>query len=351
MYQYLKIKNTAFLLSVLMVISLVVAGCSSSSASGSSDSTNEEVIQAYGELDPQVSGQQIIADKKGYFKEEGLKVENHLMPGPDQNASLISSGKAQVIFGSIYNNISVAANDVDAKLIAPLANAGNTQSIVGRKGLEIKSAKDFEGLKIGATTGSGVIIAIQSMCEELGVDFKKIKFVNLQAADQLSALENGDVDAIAVWEPWVGKAVDAGGKILFTGKQSDLPEKQGEVNWLNFYMTVAVSGDFYSENQEDAVKFLRALNKATMFINEHPDEAAAIVAKEIKISEDDAKRIMAKNDYSMTWDQNFIDSTSVMGNFMKGNKNIDEVPALSDYATSDLLKQVDSSLIKVKVSE
>lgn len=352
MSKYPKIKKIISLSTVLLVLCLLIAGCSTgahSSASGSSSSKkgSSNVIQAYGELDPQVSGQQIIADKEGFFKQEGLNVKNHLMPGPDQNAALISSGTAQVIFGSIYNNISVAASNVDAKLIAPLANAGNTQSIVARKGLNIKSAKDLEGLKIGATTGSGVIVAIQSMCKEMGVDFNKIKFVNLQAVDQLTALEKGDVDAIAVWEPWVGKAVAAGGKVLFTGKKSYLPDKKGNVNWLNFYMTVAVSGDFYRNHKDEAVKFLKALDKATAFINQHPDEAAAIVAKEIKIPTSDAKRIMAKNDYSMAWNQNFVDSASVMGNYMKAMKNISKVPALSSYSTPDLLKQVDSKLIQV----
>lgn len=347
MTKFLRFKGMIAALILLTTTSMLVAGCTS--GSGSSPTANKKVasnvIQAYGELDPQVSGQQIIADKKGFFTKEGLKVKNHLMPGPDQNASLISSGTAQVIFGSIYNNLSVAASNVKAKLISPLANAGNTQSIVVRKGLKIKSAKDFEHLKVGATTGSGVIVALRSMCKAMGVDFSKIKFVNLQAADQLTALEKGNVDAIATWEPWVGKAVAAGGKVLFTGKKSYLPDKKGNVNWLNYYMTVAVSAEFYNTHQDEAIKFLRALHLATNYINTHPDESAKIVAKQIKIPVGEAKRIMAKNDYSMEWNDNFINSADVMGNYMKQMKNIKEIPQFSNYATPDLLKKVDRKLI------
>lgn len=348
MFRVIKQKSVYFVLCLLIVLAAFATGCANQKASSNSSTkkVSSNVIEAYGELDPQVSGQQIIADKMGYFKKEGLNVKNHLMNGPDQNASLISSGSAQVIFGSIYNNISVAANNVNAKLIAPLANAGNTQSIVARKGLKIKSAKDFEHLTIGATTGSGVIVAIRSMCKEEGVDFNKIKFVNLQAADQLTALEKGDVDAIAVWEPWVGKAVAAGGKVLFTGKKSYLPDKKGNVNWLNFYMTVAVSNDFYSQHKDEAIHFLKALHMATNYINTHPDQAAAIVAKQIKIPVSDAKRIMSENDYSMAWNKNFVNSATVMGNYMKEMKNIKKVPPLASYATTDLLKKVDNKLIQ-----
>ena len=36
------------------------------------------------------------------------------MNGPDQNAPLVASGEAKICFGSIYNNISVAANGVNS---------------------------------------------------------------------------------------------------------------------------------------------------------------------------------------------------------------------------------------------
>lgn len=123
----------------------MLSGCGNENAKGNGTSNK---LVAYGELDPQVSGQQIIAEEKGYFKEEGLDIENKLMTGPDENASLVASGDAKICFGSMYNNISVAANGVKIKVVAPLVNAAGTQSIVARKGLEINSPKDLEGKKL-----------------------------------------------------------------------------------------------------------------------------------------------------------------------------------------------------------
>ena len=61
---------------IVTASAVLLAGCggqntdkSSGSAAGSGDK-----IVAYGVIDPQISAQQIIADKKGYFKEEGLNV-------------------------------------------------------------------------------------------------------------------------------------------------------------------------------------------------------------------------------------------------------------------------------------
>ncbi len=317
---------------------LGACGSKSEKAAESSSAAAPVTIKAYGELDPQVSAQQIIAEEQGFFEEQGLNVENNLMTGPDQNASLVSSGEADVIFGSIYNNISVAANGVDAKVFLPLANAGNTQAIIARKGLEVKAPKDLAGLKIGATSGSGVLIALQSFAEDTGVDYNSFEFVNLQAADQLTALEKGDVDLIAVWEPWVSKAVADGGTVLFTGKKSYIDGSEKDVDYLNFYMTASVAGKFYEEHPEAVAKFAKALDQATDYINDNMEEAAKVVAAKIKISEDECLTIMKKNQYSTEWKAEFIDSADAMSKFMLETDSIDEIPAFDSYTIKDILK-------------
>lgn len=343
-----KIKKLLGLFTTLTILTASLYGCGSSSKQASTASDDGDSlfeIEAYGELDPQVSAQQIIADKLGYFEEEGLKVTNKLMTGPDQNAPLVASGTASICFGSIYNNISVAANGIKVKVLAPLANAAGTQSVIARPGLELTSAKDLEGKKIGMTSGAGVLIAIRNMCEELGIDINKIQFVNLQASEQLSALEKGDIDAMAVWEPWVGKAQDIGGTLLFSGTTSNLPEKQGDVHWIDFYMTVQATESFYNEHPEELKKFLVALKKATDYINANPEKAAEIVATEINIDPEDCLRIMNNNVYSMEFNDQFISGTDTMANFMVDMKNISAVPDFSGYTDTEILSSIDSSLV------
>ncbi|WP_338432860.1 ABC transporter substrate-binding protein [Clostridium tyrobutyricum] len=342
-----KAKKILSVIVSVATISLIISGCSTGGSKSNSKENISAPIEAYGELDPQVSAQQIIADKMGYFKEQGLNVTNHLSAGPDQNAPLVASGTAQVCFGATYDNIAVAANNVKIKVLAPLANATGTQCVVARKGSNIKSAKDLEGKKVGMTSGAGILIAIKNMCKDLNVDINKIKFVNLQVSDQLSAFEKGDIDAVAVWEPWVGRAVAAGGTVLFSGKESYFPEKKGPVHWLDFYMTVQVTDKFYKEHPEQSTRLLKALNKATDYINNNPDKAAEIVSKQINISKDECKRIMSENNYSMKFDQRFVDGANTMATFMKEMKNINSVPDFYDYATSDALKKANPNLVSV----
>ena len=155
------IKNTKWKKVLAAVLGLglmagALTGCGGGSQPSASSGTPTKIV-AYGELDPQVSGQQIIAEEKGFFKEEGLDIENKLMNGPDDNAPLVASGEAKVCFGSIYNNISVAANGVHVKVVTPLANAAGTQAVVAGKNVTINSPKDLEGKRIGMTNGAGEI--------------------------------------------------------------------------------------------------------------------------------------------------------------------------------------------------
>ena len=327
---------------IVTASAVLLAGCggqSTDKSSGSAAGSGDKII-AYGELDPQVSGQQIIAEEKGFFKEEGLNIENKLMNGPDENAPLVASGEAKICFGSIYNNISVAANGVKVKVVAPLANAAGTQAVVARKGLDIKSPKDLEGKKIGMTNGAGVLIAVRNMCEATGTDINKIQFVNLQASDQLASLDKGDIDAMAAWEPWIGKAVEHGGTELFNGTKSYLPGAEGDVHWIDFYMTVQVQDDFAKAHPETVEKLLRALHKATDYINEHPEESAKIISKRINVDEATCLRIIKKNAYSMKFDQQFVDGTNNMAKFMLDMKSIKSVPKFNSYVDTSAMKKL-----------
>lgn len=317
----------------------LLTGCGGQQAAAPSSGGNEKIV-AYGELDPQVSGQQIIAEEKGFFKEEGLEVENKLMNGPDENAPLVASGEAKICFGSIYNNISVAANNVKVRVVAPLANAAGTQAVVAGKNTVINSPKDLEGKKIGMTNGAGVLIAIRNMCVATGADINKIQFVNLPVSDQLASLDKGDIDAMAAWEPWIGKAVAQGGKELFNGTKSYLPGAEGDVHWIDFYMTIQIQDDYAKAHPETVKKLLRALHKATDYINEHPEDAARIISTRINVDEETCLRIIKKNHYSMKFDQQFVDGTNNMAKFMLDMKNISAVPTVKDYIDMSLMKEL-----------
>jgi NitT/TauT family transport system substrate-binding protein len=302
-------------------------------------------VVVLGEFDPQISGQQIIAKEKGFFEEEGLDVDLQLLTDPSVSTSMVAANEAQFYSISNYQAINLVDKGSEVCLLAPVVDAGNTQCVVGGPNLELTSAKDLEGKKMGYTDGAGVIVAVKAMCDDLGVDFDKIQLVNLQASDMLASLESGDIDLFAAWEPWGIKAEAFGGHYLFTGTKSYLPENEGDVNYLNFVVCIDVSKSFLNENPEACTAYVKAMIKATDYINNNLEDAAAIVGEKINIDTDTCVAIMKKNSYKVAYDQTFKDSCDSLAEYMKTSGLNTGVVEFDTFTNTKILSDIDASLV------
>ncbi|WP_027092202.1 ABC transporter substrate-binding protein [Cohnella thermotolerans] len=308
-------------------------------------------VTLIGVRDAQISSQQIIADKLGYFKEEGLNVTSKLIESGPDIGPMVSGGSAPVSIQTNFMDIILKSNGIGVKIVAPLAQIAGTQAVVGAKDLKLTSAKDLEGKTIGIPNGADVKIAIDNMGKELGVDIGKIKFVNLAPSDAVVALQKGDIDAMACWEPFVTKAIQAGGKFLFSGTKSELPDKQGPVNWMSVHTTMQVTDSYLEKNPNTVKAVLAALRKATDYINTNRDEAIKILAPELHLSEAELKEIMNRNVYSMDVDDTYVNGSNgpAVGEYLKSVGNIKTIPDPASYHDLSLLKAVDASLIKAEI--
>ncbi|RUS46167.1 ABC transporter substrate-binding protein [Cohnella sp. AR92] len=326
------------------------AAPSSSAAAAPAAELEAKDVTLIGVRDAQISSQQIIADKLGYFKEAGLNVTSKLIESGPDIGPMVSGGSAPVSIQTNFMDIILKSNGIGVKVVAPLAQIAGTQAVVGAKNLELKSAKDLEGKTIGIPNGADVKIAIDNMGKELGVDIGKIKFVNLAPSDAVVALQKGDIDAMAAWEPFITKAIQGGGKFLFSGTKSELPEKQGAVNWMSVHTTMQVTDDYLAKHPNTIKALLGALEKATQYINDNRDEAIKILAPELHLSEAELKEIMSRNVYSMDVDDTYVNGSNgnPVGEYLKDVGNIKSIPAPTTYHNLDLLKEVDSSLIKAQ---
>lgn len=343
-------KKMISLLLVMILCAGCLAGCGGDSESNSDSTESKKLtsVVALGEYDPQISGQQIIAQEKGYFKEEGLDVDLQLLTDPSVSTTMIASNEAQFYSVSNYQAINLVDKGTDVCLLAPTVNAGNTQVVVAGKDSGIVNAKDMEGKKMGYTDGAGVIVAVKNMCDDLKVDFNSIELVNLQASDMLASLESGDIDCFAAWEPWGIKAEDAGANVLFTGTKSYFPENKGDVNYLDFMVAINANREYVEDNPEIAEAYVKAIIKATEYINNNMEDAAKMIAEKIDLDEDTCLAIMQKNDYHVEYDQTFKDSCDSLAAYMKeSGLNTSEIK-FNQYAYTDILKSVDSSLVSYK---
>ncbi|WP_020617832.1 ABC transporter substrate-binding protein [Paenibacillus daejeonensis] len=300
-----------------------------------------------GVRDAQISSQQIIADKLGYFSDEGLEVTSQLIESGPDIGPMVAGGSAKVSIQTNFMDIILKSTDIPVKIIAPLAQIAGTQAVVGAADLELTSAKDLEGKTIGIPSGADVMIAINNMAEELGVDASKINYVNLAPSDAVVALERGDIDAMASWEPFITKAIEGGGKFLFSGTKSELPDNPGDVEWMSVHTTIQVTDDFLEANPNTLKAVLRALQKATDYINDNREEAIEILAPELRLSVEELTEIMGRNVYSMEVDASYVHGSNgpAVGEYLQSVGNITSIPDPTSYHDLSLLEAVDPALI------
>ena len=240
---------------------------------------------------------------------------------------------------------------LDVKIVAPLADISGTQQIVVHKNAGIHTPHDLQGKRIGMAKGAAVYIAVQGMAKEFGLDLNSVEFVHLLPAQQLDAMQKGDVEAIACWEPWTSKAQALGGQFWFSGARSEIPDNEGNINWLvdqSVLMTFRENLEHYPETMK---ALIRAFCKATTFINDHLEQAAEILAAPLSLGQEELQHILSLNKYSMTMDNLFKIGLLSFRELLYQNGVISSKPPEHDLYSSEFLKQVDPGLVLIEEEE
>jgi ABC-type nitrate/sulfonate/bicarbonate transport system substrate-binding protein len=215
-----------------------------------------------------------VAQKEGYFAQEGLEVEI-VQPPEDGADALVASGKAQ--FGVGFQDSMAPGvageNRIPTTAIAALVQH-NTSGVISRKGEGMDQPGGMAGKKYATWDMPVEQAMIQDVVEKDGGDFSKIEMIPSTEADEVSALEAKFVDAIWVFYGW------AGIKMEVEGLQTDYFAFSDINPVFDYYTPVVLGNDTFLEEEPETVKaFLRGLKKGYEFAVQKPEKAADILCE------------------------------------------------------------------------
>ena len=253
------------LLSGMICAAMMVAGCGKPTAESASltkvrFSTSKNVWCSLA----------LLADAKGFFREEGLDVELSYTDGGRYCMDALLSDSADV--GNIVetnvsylgyrgnNTVLVVANVVRSTSIA----------IVARRSSGINELNDLVGKRLAYVPGMQGEIFANRVLKKHNIDVSKIDVQKLQPKAIPPALDSGNVDAASTWEPFVYACTRALGDDAVVFR--DAKAHKG-------YMHLAVRRQWAKDNPETLKSVLRALKKADSFAAQHTDEAHQILAE------------------------------------------------------------------------
>ncbi len=145
-----------------------------------------------------------IAERKGYFKDEGLEVEIVDFAGGAKALQAMVGGSADVVSGAYEHTITMQAKGVNIESVVLQGRYnGIVLGVRKDKAAAVKSPKDLKGLKVGVTApGSSTNHFVSNVLTRNGLKPDDVAIVGVGAsAGAVAAIKQGSVDAIANLDP------------------------------------------------------------------------------------------------------------------------------------------------------
>lgn len=214
-----------------------------------------------------------VAMEKGFFKNHGVDVTG-ILTSQGGGTSVRNTLAGDLPYGEVALPAAIEAinNGVPLKIIG-----GGVESVadilwMAKKGSPLRGIEDLKGKKVGFTSpGSVTNMLILMAFKAKGIDPKSVQLVPAGGIGaNVSAVVNGAIDTGMSGEPIWAQNEDKLQPVFWT-KDILKPEMM---------QTVAVTTeDFAKEGAAKLRGILEARREGVQFIADHPEEAAAIVAK------------------------------------------------------------------------
>ena len=224
-----------------------------------------------------------VALVKGYFKDEGLNITGLISSagGGTSLRNMLAGGG--VPYGEVNPGVVVSAILAGADLKVVSDNVLTVAEFVWavKPDSPIKTIKDIKGKKIGYTNPRSTSQALARMLlQAAGYKPDDAELVKTGGfGEGIAALDSGQVDIVPITEPLWSKYKNKYRAVIVASET--LPPLDNVVGVTTVEMAEK-KGDFIRA-------VIRARRKAVIFMREHPDEAADIVAKQYNIDVDVAK--------------------------------------------------------------
>jgi ABC-type nitrate/sulfonate/bicarbonate transport system substrate-binding protein len=285
-------------------------------------------------VDPAFS-QFYVAKEAGIFEKNGLDVTINTGPSGSAMVPLLINNQVQAAYGS--DLAGVINHQVDNNVVA-VADGTYLLKWLSVLGRNVATLDELKGKKIGIARGTGSEIFWSRVLEKKNLKAADYTIVNVEAPEMLAAIERGDIDGFAVWEPWPTRTLQSvkGTKILQTA--------EGIYNNINF---VYMNRGWIEQNKATAEKFILSLVQANDLIEKDRPAAAKMVAKFLKMPLELATELMPKVEFDMTWTERSIESIQVSEQTLAEQKKLKAPLDYTKYVYMDLLKKVRPENVKL----
>src|ERR1044072_2986282 len=285
-------------------------------------------------VDPAFS-QFYVAKEAGLFEKNGLDVTINTGPSGSAMVPFLINNQIHAAYGS--DLAGVINHNVDKNIVAVADGTYLVRwlSVLGRG---IPDMASLKGKRVAVSKGTGGEIFWNRVVDKLKLNPADYKIVDIEAPEMVAALERGDIDGFATWEPWPTRA------LMGVKDTKILQDAEGIYNNINF---VYMNRSWIEKNEDTAVRFMRGLVEANDLIGRDRQAAAGMVSKFLKMPVELARELMPKVEYNMTLTDRAVSTIQISEEQLKRQNKLPAPIDYSRYVYSDLLKKVRADNVRI----
>ena len=259
-----------------------------------------------------------IAERKGFFKEQGLDVEIQDFSGGARSLQALVGGSIDVVTGAYEHTIRMQAKGQDIRAVIELGRFPAI-AVAVKKDRKWNSPADFKGMKIGVTApGSSTNMLMNFVMARAGLSPSDASFIGIGSAQSaLAAMQKGEIDAVSHLEP-VLSFLERAGEVRVVIDTRTEEGTRALFGGSNPAAVLYAKKSFIDQNPRTMQALTNVFYKTLQWLKTaSPEDIAATVPPEYLLGDKELYMLSAKNSkasYSLTGvlDPSGMKSTSDM---------------------------------------
>jgi NitT/TauT family transport system substrate-binding protein len=264
-----------------------------------------------------------IAENRGYFAENNLDVTITVYEGGALAIKDFFAARLDIVTTGDFVFVVNSFQRPNIRIFGVI-DEFNSNRVVARKDSGINLLSDLKGKRVGILKGSQAEFCLARLLVLNDISSQEISVVDLSPTQQISAIENGTIDAALVWEPYVQKIRETLGiNAVSLPGQSD----------QNLFWLLICTDDMIRTQPMVLRSFLASLIKAGKFLNSDQTEAKVIAAKRFGSDIPYLESVWKNNKFDVSLPQGLILTLEDQARWLQssGTINMNEIPDFLDF--------------------
>jgi NitT/TauT family transport system substrate-binding protein len=230
-----------------------------------------------------------IAERRGFFKEEGLAVEVPDFAGGSKALQALMGGSADVVSGAYEHTINMQTKNLFIREFVVQGRAPQIVLAVSTKTMpDYRQLADLKGRKIGVTApGSSTAMMVGYLLAKAGLSIKDdVSIIGVGASTMaVNAIQSGQIDALANLDP-VTTLLQRSGSIQIIADTRTLKDTREVYGGLMPAAVLYTTEEFIRRNPNTTQALANAMVRALRWLQTAtPDEVADTVPKEFLLGD------------------------------------------------------------------